>query len=362
MIDPWASSELDYEKLVNQFGIKKFSEILKKVKNPSTLMKRGVIFGYRDFDKIAKLINDKQDFAVVTGMMPSGKMHIGHKMVVDQLKWYHEQGGYLSLSIADMEAYAARNISFSQGKEIAINEYLSNYIALGLDLTDENIYTYLQSEESTLNDFSYQLSKKVNLADMKAIYGFNNTTNIAHLYAPIIQVGDILLPQHENFGGPKNVVVPVGVDQDPHIRLTRDIAYKFREELGLISPASTYHRFITGLTGGKMSSSQPKTAIFLNDSPKEAEKKTKTAKTGGRESLQEQKELGGCPDRCVIYEMLVYHLIEDDKKLKEIYDECKSGELLCGHCKAMTAELMGEFFENLHTKKEESLEIAKTIL
>ena len=58
-----------------------------------------------------------------------------------------------------------------------------------------------------------------------------------------------------------------------------------------------------------MSSSKPKTAIYLNESPEEAEKKVKSAKTGGRESLKEQKELGGRPDECVIYEMLVYHLI-----------------------------------------------------
>ncbi|KZX13143.1 tryptophan--tRNA ligase [Methanobrevibacter curvatus] len=362
MIDPWASSELDYDKIVNQFGIKKFSDILNKIKNPSSLMRRGVIFGHRDFEKIAKLINSKDDYAVVTGMMPSGQMHIGHKMIVDQLKWYNNNGGKLSLSIADMEAYAARNIPFKEGKRIAIHEYISNYIALGLDLTEDNIYIYLQSEEETLKDFSYQLSKKVNLSEMKAIYGFENSTSIAHLYAPIVQVGDILLPQHENFGGPKNVIVPVGIDQDPHIRLTRDIAYKFREDLGLIAPASTYHRFITGLTGGKMSSSKPNTAIFLNDSPELAEKKVKTAKTGGRESLQEQKKLGGCPDKCVIYEMFVYHLLDDDKKLKEVYNQCKNGEILCGPCKAMAGSLMKDLFENLASKREESLEIAKTIL
>ena len=49
-----------------------------------------------------------------------------------------------------------------------------------------------------------------------------------------MQVADILLPQIEEFGGPKKVVVPVGVDQDPHIRLTRDIAHRLNEELGFI--------------------------------------------------------------------------------------------------------------------------------
>ena len=361
MIDPWASFDLDYDKLVNQFGIKKFSDILGEIDDPLHLMERGVIFGHRDFDKIVPHINGKKDFAVMTGMMPSGQMHIGHKMVIDQLKWYFKKGGKLSLSIADMEAYAARGMSFSEGKRIAIEEYLTNYIALGLDLTDDDINVYLQSQNKTLNDLTFKLAKKVNFNNLNAIYGFNQSTNMAHLYAPLVQVADILLPQTEEYGGPKQVVVPVGIDQDPHLRLTRDIAAKLNEEYGFIAPASTYHRFLTGLTGDKMSSSKPKTAIYLNDTPKKAEKKVKSAKTGGRESLEEQNELGGQPDSCVIYEMLVYHLIDDDEELKKIREECLDGTLLCGHCKVHTAELMKDFFEDLETKKEESLEIANTL-
>jgi len=362
LIDPWASSSVDYDKLVNKFGIKKFSDILDDIEDPMLLMKRGVIFGHRDFDKIIPFVNEKKDFTVVTGMMPSGKMHIGHKMIVDQLKWYLNKGGKLSLPIADMESYAARGISFDEAKEIAINEYLSNYIALGLDLTDKNVLVYLQSEFSYVKDLTFELSKKTNFNELKSIYGFTGSTNISHLYVPLVQVADILLPQIEEFGGPKHVVVPVGVDQDPHIKLTRDISDRFKSKFGFISPSSTYHRFLTGLTGGKMSSSEPKTAIFLNDTPKVAEKKVKSSKTGGRESLEEQKKLGGCPDKCVVYEMLVYHLIDSEEKLNKIYHDCKSGILLCGECKVMTGGLMRGFFEKLNQKQEKSLEIAKTLL
>ena len=362
LIDPWASSSVDYDKLVNKFGIKKFSDILEDIDKPISLMKRGVIFGHRDFNKIIPLINEKKDFAVVTGMMPSGKMHIGHKMVVDQLKWYLDKGAKLSLPIADMESYGARGISLEEAKELAISEYLSNYIALGLDLTDKQVLVYLQSKLSYVKDLTFELSKKTNFNELKSIYGFTQSTNISHLYAPLVQVADILLPQIEACGGPKQVVVPVGVDQDPHIKLTRDLSDRFKSKYGFIPPSSTYHRFLTGLTGGKMSSSEPKTAIFLNDSPKIAEKKVKSSKTGGRESLEEQKELGGCPDKCVVYEMLVYHLIDSDEELNKIYNDCVSGTLLCGECKVMTGELMRKFFEKLSLKKEESLEIAKNLL
>jgi len=362
LIDPWASSSVDYEKLVNQFGIKKFSDILENIKNPLSLMTRGVIFGHRDFNKIIPLINEGKDFAVVTGMMPSGKMHIGHKMVVDQLKWYLDKGAKLSLPIADMESYGARGMGFNQAKDLAITEYLSNYIALGLDLTDKDVLIYLQSQHNPVKNLAFELSKKTNFNELKAIYGFTPSTSISHVYVPLVQVADILLPQIEEYGGPKHVVVPVGVDQDPHIRLTRDLADRFRSDFSFIPPASTYHRFLTGLSGGKMSSSQPKTAIFLNDNPKEAEKKVSSAKTGGRESLQEQKELGGCPDKCVVYEMYVYHLIDDDEELKKINNQCREGSLLCGECKKIAGRMMKEFLENLAEKREESLEIAKTLL
>ncbi len=362
LIDPWASFSLDYDKLVNQFGIGKISDIVEDIKNPQLLMKRGVIFGHREFNEINKLINENKDFAVVSGMMPSGQMHIGHKMVVDQLKWYQDMGAMLSLPIADLEAYAARDMSFEKGREIAVNEYLTNWIALGLDLEKDNVNVYLQSQNQALQTLAFKSANKTNFSQLKAIYGFENSTNIAHVQSPLMQVADILLPQIEEFGGPKKVVVPVGIDQDPHIRLTRDIAHRLHEETGFLQPASTYHRFLTGLTGDKMSSSKPNTAIYLNDDTKSVVKKIKSAKTGGRETLKEQEELGGEVDKCVIYEMLLYHFIEDDSELEKIRTDCLNGTLRCGECKARTADLMEKFMDDLHEKQIEAKEIAKTLI
>ena len=362
LIDPWASFSLDYDKLVNQFGIGKVSDIIDDIENPPRLMKRGVIFGHREFNEINNLIKQNKDFAVVTGMMPSGQMHIGHKMVVDQLKWYQKKGSDIYLSIADMEAYAARGISKEESKELALTEYIENYIALGLDVTKDNFHLYLQSENEEVKNLAYLIGKKVTFSQMRSIYGFDNSTNVAHIYTPLLQVADILHPQLEKYGGPKPVIVPVGPDQDPHIRLTRDLAAKFNDEYGFIEPSATFHRFMTGLTGEKMSSSKPKTAIYLTDSIKDATKKVKSAKTGGRDSLKEQKELGGQPDQCSIYELLVYHLVEDDEKLENVRQKCLSGEILCGNCKQCAVELLTDMFEDLDSKREEAHEIAKDLL
>ncbi|WP_414469380.1 tryptophan--tRNA ligase [Methanobacterium sp. ACI-7] len=361
MIDPWSSAIIDYEKLTQQFGIKPFEEF-KEIEDPHILMKRNIIFGQRDYGRIAKAITEGTPFAVVSGMMPSGKMHIGHKMIVDQLMWYQEKGADIYIPIADMEAYSARGIDFEESRELAISEYIANYIALGLDFEKENISIYLQSQNQIVNDLAYILAKKVNFNEMRAIYGFSGSTNISHMYAPLIQVADILHPQIKECGGPKPTVVPVGPDQDPHIRLTRDIAERFKGKYGFIAPSSTYHRFITGLTGDKMSSSKPKTAIFLSDTPKNAEKKVKSAKTGGRESLEEQRESGGIPEECTVYELMLYHLVESDQELTELYHECKSGNIMCGECKMKAAALIKNFLDEFSKKREDALDNAEKIL
>ncbi|MCK5345434.1 MAG: tryptophan--tRNA ligase, partial [Candidatus Heimdallarchaeota archaeon] len=117
------------------------------------------------------------------------------------------------------------------------------------------------------------------------------------------------------------------------------------------APSATFHRFITGLTGEKMSSSKPESAIFLTDTPKDAEKKINHAKTGGAVSLEQQKKEGGKPDECMVYELFLYHLIDDDEELHQIYQSCKAGELMCGHCKKKAAEKMKTFLEDLAEKR-----------
>jgi tryptophanyl-tRNA synthetase len=121
---------------------------------------------------------------------------------------------------------------------------------------------------------------------------------------------------------------------------------------GFLQPSSTYHRFITGLTGEKMSSSKPESAIFLTDTPEEANKKIMNAKTGGAATLQEQKKSGGRPDECMIYELFLYHLVEDDSELKGIYESCKKGELMCGLCKKRAAEQMEKLLMDLQEKRK----------
>jgi len=111
-----------------------------------------------------------------------------------------------------------------------------------------------------------------------------------------------------------------------------------------------------------MSSSKPKTAIFLSDNPDIAAKKVKTAKTGGRESLDDQRQYGGIPEECVVYEILLYHLINSDKELTEIYHNCKEGNVMCGECKNHASEMMMKFFKQLSKRRQIAEHKARKIL
>lgn len=352
-LDPWGS-ELpeDYARLMQEFGIKPLKELLPRIPEAHLLMRRGVIFGHRDFERVLERMVGGKRYAVMTGLMPSGRMHLGHKMVVDQLVWYQSRGGEIFLCVADMEAFSARGIPYERGREIALEEYLLNCQALGLDL--RRCRVYFQSRSGEVQALAYSLARRVNFSEVRAIYGFSGETHLSHLYYPMIDVADILHPQLEAFGGPRPTVVPVGVDQDPHLRLARDVAAKFSEEYGFLPPSSTYHRLIRDLFGGKMSSSRPESALFLNDPPEVWEEKLWNALTGGRPTAREQKEKGGEPSKCLVYELCVYHFLPGDRELQEFRERCERGEIICGECKREVLELARRFLVELEEKRRKA--------
>jgi tryptophanyl-tRNA synthetase len=86
------------------------------------------------------------------------------------------------------------------------------------------------------------------------------------------------------------------------------------------------------------------------------------AKTGGAVSLEEQKKHGGKPDECIVYELFLYHLINDDKELQKIYSGCKNGEMMCGQCKKYASQLMENFLNDLQEKRKSASEKIKQYL
>jgi tryptophanyl-tRNA synthetase len=337
--------------------------------------------------------------------MPSGHPHLGHLMVMKEVVWHVQQGGNGYITIADREAHAVRGLSWEKCNEYG-KEYLSCLCALGFEGT-----TFFQSKNNRLKDLAFEAATKVNFSELTAIYGFGPDTDLAHADSVITQVADILYPQIDREPAP--TLVPVGVDQDPHIRLTRGIAHKMRmftveERDGYISvrsknapeaameavksafphakkyeghvdirdarcadvkgrvreierahggfafftPSSTYHIFMPGLSGGKMSSSIPESIISFYEPEAVVRKKVMSGITGGRMTLEEQKRLGGEPDKCSLYLLNLFHMVTDDAELAKIRRKCTAGEVTCGQCKKETAERVVAFLKDFREKMD----------
>ena len=222
-IDPWSSDvSTDYDRIIQKFGLDSVS--LSEIPNPSLHHRRDIIFAHRDLGNILQAHSQGDSFGVMTGLMPSGQMHLGHKMVIDQVRWFQEQGADVTIAVADLEANATRGFSLAECRKVALEEYIANYVAMGLDPSRTNIY--FQSMRPIVQRMGFTLGKRTNLSEFEAIYGFQGDTNLAHVQAPLVQAGDILHPQLDEYGGLRPIVVPVGVDQDPHLRLCRGLAGK----------------------------------------------------------------------------------------------------------------------------------------
>lgn len=214
-LNPWGNSQVkDYEKMRREFGIDPMFTVLKG----NLMSERNLLMGQRDFHKVESAMNEKKKFAAMTGLMPSGQMHLGSKAVIDQMIYFQSKGAQVHIAVADLESFVTRGISLEKGREIAIENFLLNYIAMGLKPCN----FYFQSDNFRVQKLAFIVSKEVTLSEMRSIYGFVDSKRMLELNAPLVQVADILGPQV--YDEPMPTIVPVGADQDPHIRLTRDIS------------------------------------------------------------------------------------------------------------------------------------------
>ncbi len=347
IIDPWGS-ELpeDYTKLIKDFGLETFDP--KMFPEPNRLMRRGVVFSGRDLKQIADAIKAKKKFYVLSGIMPSAeKVHFGNKMVVENIRYFQEHGAHTYMLVADLESAATRGITLEEAKERALNFHIPAYIAFGLD--PKKTTFYFQSENKKVVHLAYEFAKKITLNEFKAIYG---TADPSRIMGAVTQVGDILYPQlKETMPG----IVPVGVDQDPHIRLTRDVVKRTKGKYKFFMPSGLYHKYTPALNGDlKMSKSHPESCIELPEDLKSVNKKIDRALTGGRDTLEEHRKKGGEPEKCMVFELLKQHLVEDDKELQKIYDDYKSGKMTSGEIKQIAKDKMKEFMDDFNSKVEKA--------
>ena len=358
VLDPWGTTVVeDYNRLCEEFGIQRFKSLLAEIPNPSMYMRRDVIFGHRDFENVLRSMKSQEKFAVMSGIKPTGEFHLGTLMTAREIIYFQQQGATAFYCIADIEAYEDNKIPFEKSAKIAVGN-IADLLALGFNPKQGCIYR--QYKEQRVRDLAVLFGRNVTLATMKAIYG---ERNIGLYLSALVQAGDILMPQLEDFDGPKPTVVPVGIDQDAHLRLTRDLASKFRRKFNFVSPSSTYHKIMKGLDGSpKMAKRNSMSYFTLHENPESIAKKISNAFTGGRPTVEEQRRLGGVPEICPIYEIEMYHFVENDDDVVKVYNDCKSGKLLCGEHKARTTEIVLDFVKNHRRKRRKFVDKAREIL
>lgn len=360
VFNPWeVSGDINYEKLVSEFGITPMKE-LPEVFNKNILFRRKIVFAHRDIQRILEAIKNKKKFVMMTGLMPTGKFHLGHMLLAQQFIFYQKLGAKIYIAVADLEAYNARGQSIEESRRIALDEYISNYAALGLDLKKCEIYFQSDRSKDAKKSNAYYrlqnlLARHASFAEFKAVYG---EITPGKMISALLQASDMLHPQLKEYEGSEvPTVVPVGIDQDPHLRLARDISKRINNysKEKFVQLSSTYHLFMPGLSGGKMSSSDPNSYIGLSDTPEVVKNKiNKYAFSGGQPTVEEHRKKGGNPDVDVSFQYLKMFFEDDDKKLSQIEKDYRSGKMLTGELKKYTIEKIQKFLKE-HQKRLEKV-------
>ena len=356
-VTPWeVRGEVDYDRLLKDFGIKRIDEGLKERMERQTgelhfLIRRGIFFAHRELGWILERYEKGEKFYVYTGIAPSGPMHIGHLMPFIMARWLQERfGAEVIIEIPDEEKFLQKRklgLSLDELHEIGY-ENAAYIMAMGFDPKKTRIF--LDTEYAgVLYKQAVRVAKHVTFSMVKDAFGMGNDSNIGWIFYTSMQAVPAFLRSVEE-GREVPCLIPLGVDQDVHFRIARDAI----EKLGYPKPAIIHSRFMPGLDGSqKMSASNPLNTIYLRDSPEEVRKKIGRAFTGQQPTAELQRELGGNPDVCSVCQYYRFFFEPDDRKLEEIFSAEREGTLLAGEHKRELAERINGYLAELNRKKKE---------
>ncbi len=356
-VTPWeVSGHIDYDKLVKQFGTKHLTEgILKRIeKNAGELhlmLRRKLFFSHRDMDWILDKYEKGEKFVLYTGRGPSGDTHLGHLMPWIFTKWLQDKfDAELYFQLTDDEKFLHDDeLSLEDTRKFSMENAL-DIIAVGFD--SDRTKLFLNTDYAkTLYKIAIRVAKLTTFSTAKAVFGFENSTNIGMSFFPAMQAAPCFLPS-ELKKKKVPVLIPAAIDQDPYWRISRDVA----DRLGYYKPAQIHSMFLPGLEGpdSKMSASKPNSAIFTTDSPKEARKKIMKSFSGGAGSLEEHRKSGGRPEVDTACQYLYYLFEDDDEKIKEIFSGYRSGAITSGEVKNLLADKVEKFLREHQSRKEKA--------
>ncbi len=352
-VTPWeVSGAVDYDKLIKRFGTSAIDAPLRQRllracggDEPHHMLRRDFFFSHRDLDRVLEDQEKGKGFFLYTGRGPSRGMHIGHLVPLIFTRWLQKTFDVnLYIEITDDEKFLFRREYGWKDVQANARDNILDIAALGFD--PDRTFIFKDSEYvRNVYPLLMRTARKITGSTAKAVFGFDDSTNIGMQFYPAYQVVPTFFEQ-------KRCLIPCAIDQDPYWRIQRDIA----EGLGYQKTAAIHCKFLPPLqgTGGKMSSSAgAETAILLTDDEKTVRNKVnKYAFSGGRATIEEHRRLGGDTEVDVPYQWLSILFEPDDRKLKQIHDDYRAGKLLTGEMKMILIDKVNAFLKEHRAARE----------
>jgi tryptophanyl-tRNA synthetase len=356
---------IDYARLRELFGTEDLNdELLKRLGElaggelPPTL-RRGVYYSHRDLALLLDGYARGKHFFLYSGRGPSGPMHTAHLIPFDLCQWFQQRfHAPMYVQITDDEKFWFRPQSTRAETMRWGMENLLDILAVGFDPKRTRVFFDTRSI-GTMYSLAVDVAKRIPYSTVKAVFGFKPSANIGLVFYTALQTVPVFYPSWRA-GRSIPCLIPCGIDQDPHFRITRDLA----ETLGYPKPALLHNQIVPGLLGGKMSSggNEKDNVLFLNDPPAEVERKVRRAFTGGRATVEEQRRLGATPEICSVWALWRTKFAKDEGEFDEVTHDCRSGALLCGDCKERVIERIQPFLKAHAERREKARDYAESLI
>ncbi|KNE58082.1 tryptophan-tRNA ligase [Allomyces macrogynus ATCC 38327] len=368
-VDPWnvqgaivdgKAQAINYDKLIEQFGTRAIDQALldrfERVTGhkPHRFLRRGIFFSHRELDLILTRYEKGEPFYLYTGRGPSSdSMHLGHFIPFLFCKWLQDVFNVpIVIQLTDDEKFLFKqNLTVEQCFKFA-QDNAKDIIACGFDPSKTFIFSNLDYVGGAFYHNMVRIAKCITTSTSRAAFGFTDSDNIGKLHFVTVQA----TPSFSNsfphiFGARSDIpcLIPCAIDQDPYFRLTRDVAHK----LNYPKPALIHAKFFPALQGSqsKMSASVDTSAVFMSDTAKKIKDKiNKYAFSGGRDTIEEHRALGGDPDVDVAFQYLSFFL-ESDEELEQIRVAYKSGALLTGELKKKCIDVLSALVADFQARK-----------
>lgn len=360
------TGKVDHLRLREQFGAEELTpailETLRTLAGGELhyLLRRGVYYSHRDLGALLAKYAKGEPFFLYSGRGPSGPLHTSHLVPFELCRWLQEKLGLeMYIQITDDEKFWFRpHLTRSETYRWGM-ENLADLLAVGFDPKRTRVFFDTRSI-GAMYSLAVDVAKKVPYSTVKAVFGFPPSQNIGLVFYTALQTVPAFYPSWVS-GKSIPCLIPCGIDQDPHFRVTRDIA----EGLGYPKPGLLHSVMLPGLLGERVMSTTGDTkdnALFLNDPPKEVARKIRKAFTGGRTSVEEQRRLGANPEICSVWAAWRSRFAESEAEFQQITTGCRSGALLCGDCKAHLIERVQTFLSDHQIRREQAKETAESLI